>query len=189
MQIGSKIGALLALTVSMPNAVAESCTGIDDLEARLACFDRTATCASIESAEERLACYEGRPKIAVKTPDPIPVEQPAQVIPEPSSAKTQVVSDEEGVSKVDADNDAFPIRGQTSSTDESQIFAVITHVRKNPQGIVYLDLDNGQVWKETTRTKFRYKTGLKVTITNGSLGSVQLHAEGMKKYAKVARVN
>ena len=55
--------------------------------------------------------------------------------------------------------------------------------------LVYVYLDNGQVWRETVRSRFRYESGLNVVITEGALGSTNLHADGMKKFAKVERVN
>ena len=189
-----KIWTVLALGMLAGVASAEPCVEIDDLDARLACFDRVAQCASISEDAQRLACYQDRPSTSARAPDVAPIVElisvPASVAtPDVETSPEIIAAPETRQAKVESDDAAFPIRGRPSQTKGPQVNAVITRVRRNPQGIVYLDLDNGQVWKETTRTKFRYRSGLAVTISEGTVGSTNLHAEGMKKYAKVVRVN
>jgi hypothetical protein len=210
-----KIWAVVAVNLAAASAYAQPCGELDDMDAQLACYDRYAKCAGITSDAKRLACYQEAPTAVAETqraartgyagpaPKPVPelvpqaVAQPA-VAPAAESVVESVpvpgpvtVPEPAAEPTVAADDEVFPVRGKPSPREAApaQISAAITRVRKNPQGIVYLDLDNGQVWKETTRSKFRYKPGLQVTISEGSLGSTNLRAEGMRTYAKVVRVN
>lgn len=152
------LGAVLA-----GMAYGASCDRIEDLDARLACFDRLADCASIAADAERLACFEGL--------DPDATAQSAPTEPE---------------------DDPFPVKGRSRSDGDGAaaetLTASITRVRRDARGIVYLFLDNGQVWRETARSRFNYQAGMGVQISTGMLGSTNLIAEGMKKHAKVRRV-
>ncbi len=74
--------------------------------------------------------------------------------------------------------------GQTTHTIETHI----SNTRLNRSQVLHIYLDNGQVWKEITRSRFRYKKGQNVSISFTPLGAARLHAEGMKKYAKVSQV-
>ena len=68
------------------------------------------------------------------------------------------------------------------------ISASIVKVELNRKRVAYLTLDNGQIWKEISRSNFRYRVGDDVTITKGVLGSTNLAVKGMSKYVKAKRI-
>lgn len=97
----------------------------------------------------------------------------------------------------DAVDPAFAVKGRGRAQEgreareeatRPELAAVIDEVRTDPRGIVYLFLDNGQVWRETARSRHPYASGMGVTLTTGMLGSTNLTADGMRRYAKVRRV-
>jgi hypothetical protein len=181
-------------------AYGASCDGIEDLNARLACFDRLADCAGITADAERLACFERRPPDATAQSTPTEAAQanagnatPAEAAPaRAGSAPTVIPSDEAHAARPPADDDPFPVKGRRRFEREEApaetLTASIARVRRDPRGIVYLFLDNGQVWRETARSKFDYQAGMAVEISTGTLGSTNLVADGMAKHAKVRRV-
>lgn len=175
----------VALLVPLAGAVhGASCDAIPDLDARLACYDRMADCADITDDQARLACFEGRSeadssigsthKEARGEPDSVD-EVPPPAAPEPAT-----------------DTGPFAVKGRSrpepDDAAEPKLTASIKRVREDPRGVVYLYLDNGQVWRETSRSRFNYRPGMAVEITSGVLGSTNLVAEGMRSYAKVRRV-
>lgn len=201
--------AILSLTLllGIHQSAAATCSELDDIRARLVCFDRLAECRLVELAIDRLACYDERttqpeparaPTILAPRVSSEPSVPPVVPAPESAPVPAQVpasvpVDDAVPDSKIADDDKTFPVKGKRAkkrnADDLPSVEATITRVRTNRAGIVYVYLDNGQVWRETARSRFRYESGLNVVITEGALGSTNLHADGMKKFAKVERVN
>jgi len=119
------------------------------------------SCGELKAMDERLACFDTLAKCA------------------------SVKSDAQRLVCFESGKKSTPeVQKAHRDTIESQI----SSTRMNRSEVLHIFLENGQVWKETTRSRFRYKEGQKVTITKTSSGATRLHAEGMKKYAKVRQV-
>jgi len=180
------------------------CVAIEDPALRLRCFEDPLAFA-VPAAS--------RPSPPVEAPHPAApatAESPAPVDDEPSAedlspAEAEAAAAAAAAAPVEVpdatpastaaesaapEDDPFPVkgRGRVEGDDGPELTAVIERIRRDPRDIVYLFLDNGQVWRETARSNFRYEEGMAVTITQGTFGSTNLKAEGMKKYAKVRRV-
>jgi hypothetical protein len=155
-----------------------------DAATRLACHDRIARCASIEADDERLACYTARVDASAAETAPVVATPPA------ASAERVPVAEAAPAAEPAAAADPFPVWGRSSreATPEPVQTATIETVQRDPRGIVYLRLDNGQVWRETARSRHDYAVGDAVTLSRGALGSTNLAADGMRRHAKVRRV-
>jgi len=88
--------------------------------------------------------------------------------------------------------DPFPVRDaspkETDKPPAPQLNAIINSVVRDHRDLAILTLDNGQVWRELKKSRFRYKADMAVLITQGVMGSTNLKAEGMKKFVKVKRL-
>jgi hypothetical protein len=192
-----KRSILVFLMSCLPGlAVAQTCADIQDDTARLACFDTTSNCASIQSATERLACWD-RAHAGDDDLPSLPAEEHREAPVRPPSAQAQVLEPVDGsvvdgdsgiVATVSADSpDKF---GEKKPLDAPRqyIEATIIEIKTTGLKIDYLQLDNGQVWRETQDSRMRFKEGRKVTITEGILNSYDLQMEGYNKIVKVKRV-
>jgi len=179
------------------------CVAIDDPALRLRCFEDPlafAVPAASRPAPPPAAdapAEAAQPSPADAAADAAPPRLPAEPVaerppPAPVGAGASAAAEAAAPAEVEAteEDDPFPVkgRGPVQKDGGPELTAVIERVRRDPRDIVYLFLDNGQVWRETARSKFRYEAGMAVTITRGTFGSTNLKAEGMKKYAKVRRV-
>lgn len=180
------------------------CVAIDDPALRLRCFEDPlafAVPAASRPAAPASPLAADTPAEALPPSTPAePVAEPPLPAPAPATAGAEVDPAHEAPAAGEAavedevaaavEDDPFPVkgRGPVQKDGGPELTAVIARVRRDPRDIVYLFLDNGQVWRETARSNFRYEAGMAVTITRGTFGSTNLKAEGMKKYAKVRRV-
>ena len=155
---------------------ASTCSATVGLEKRLTCYDALAMCSTLDSDAKRLACYENRDTTESESKTQTQVQPAAKeqsrTLPKTLASSTPPVS-----TNLARDR-------HTANTIETHI----SNTRMNRSEILHIYLDNGQVWKEITRSRFRYKKGQKVSISFTASGAARLHAEGMKKYAKVSQV-
>lgn len=159
---GFPVVAVLALF--FPVLVRADCYPLNDEQA-LACFDRLAQCAAIEQDELRLACYRADGAVQAKVP--------AAAVPTTSAIE-----------------EAFPVARQQSKSDgpEPMLTAKVVKTDQNAYKYYYLWLDNGHVWREKEKSRFRYKAGDTITISKGALGANYLRLEGRTGKVLVERV-
>lgn len=141
-------------------------------------------CADIEDDEARLACYDAESKVSA----PAPVE-PAQPETSPQGADESITTEmpEESAPAVAAQSpDEFGIRDSGDGPKE-YVEGTIVEILKSGQ-LEYIRLDNGQVWRELTDSRMRFREGRKVTISEGIMNSYDLKMEGYNKAVKVRRV-
>ena len=141
-------------------------------------------CADIEDNEARLACYDARNQESAPAP-----AEPAQPEAPPETAKEDLAqaTEAEAAAVVAADSpDEFGVR-ETNDGPKEYVEGTIVEILKSGQ-IEYVRLDNGQVWREVTDSRMRFKEGRKVTITEGIMNSYDLRMEGYNKAVKVKRV-
>ena len=83
--------------------------------------------------------------------------------------------------EVDANEDTEP---------EATGSAVITSVRENLDGRFTVELDNGEVWRETEGSRVGMpKEGASIRISRGAFGSYRMKIDGIPREARVRQVN
>lgn len=156
--------AVILLGLPGLTMAAEVCTDIKDDEKRLACYDAQSGAASSPSSNGRSA--------------PSPQDGTETLDPEGTKESTTPVEAEVP--------EEFGMREPKEGPKE-YVTGTIVKVLKSGQ-IEYLRLDNGQVWREVTDSRMRFREGGKVVITEGILNSYDLKLEGYNKIVKVKRV-
>ena len=79
--------------------------------------------------------------------------------------------------------------GITAITEDAPaLTAKVVKLDRNAHKYYYLWLDNGHVWREKDRSRFRYKVGDSITISKGAFGANQLKLEGKTGMVLVERV-
>ena len=143
-------------------------------------------CADIEGDEARLACYDAESKVSAPAPAPA---EPAQPETSPQGAEESATPEipEKSATAVAAQSpDEFGIRDSGDGPKE-YVEGTIVEILKSGQ-LEYIRLDNGQVWRELTDSRMRFREGRKVTISEGIMNSYDLKMEGYNKAVKVRRV-
>ena len=141
-------------------------------------------CADIEDDDARLACYDVRNQESAPAPaEAVQPEAPPETAKEDLAQATEM----NAAAVVAAGSpDDFGVR-ETSDGHKEYVEGTIVEILKSGQ-IEYVRLDNGQVWREVTDSRMRFKEGRKVTITEGIMNSYDLRMEGYNKVVKVKRV-
>jgi hypothetical protein len=167
--IGNKLrGFTLALCCLMVAAqsygqesrVCESCVGLEDAAARLACYDEIVNQQAPAEADESAPATE-------------PVKQ---VVPS-AAGEPMPLSEEIG-------------REQLSGNDEEpeRFAGQVTSCRQDAAKKWYFFFDNGQVWKHTNNSRLRYKScSFDVTITRDFFG-YKMQVDGEGRWTRVSRV-
>jgi hypothetical protein len=168
-----------------------SCVRIEDLSARLACYDRAA----------------GRqPGSATAAPPAAPVAPavaPAApvVAPAPAAAPTPAVAPAaaDPAAGFGTSSRSDPLTAPKVGRKEAkeaeaelprQIEARVTAVRTRPTGEQVLTLDNGQVWEQTeSRREPRYEVGDVVVIRRGMLGSFMVTLAKGSATTRIRRIS
>jgi hypothetical protein len=141
-------------------------------------------CADIEDDKARLACYDARDEVAA--PAPAEVAQPEST---PRGEEKNVAPDspEKAAAAVASESpEEFGIRDPGDGPKE-YVEGTIVEILKSGQ-LEYIRLDNGQVWREVTDSRMRFREGRKVTISEGIMNSYDLKMEGYNKAVKVRRI-
>ena len=179
-------------------------------------FDELSICAKNTDSLQRLVCYDklvkgavdSRPnqkkaKQKVATIEPLKLEDHADssvnrapkspVLPElPPPQRAAIIKPQ---ATVDVPNELN--QQQTSFGQENkrrtedlivQIRAITTKVEKALRGELIITLDNGQVWRQTDKHRFRLKKGQVVIIKRGALGSFFIGKENANKRIRAKRV-
>lgn len=164
-------------------AIAEGreCVAPADETERLACLEAAASCAAISEASERLICFD----TVFASPQTV------------TSASSSDLSSDDNTALRSDPREPVPsvaeIRPRRAARDaqpepEDFVEASIVEVARNRNDINFLFLDNGQVWRETEKTRVRFEAGQSVRIESGIFGSRNLTVNGGKRIVKVRRV-
>lgn len=161
-----------------------SCVRVEDLSARLACYDRAAGRGASGAA----------PVAPAAVPAPRMAAPPAEVrAPAPARAADPVAQfgSESAPTK---QNDALttPKLQQREEVDAlpKQIEARVASVRQRPGGEQVLTLENGQVWQQTeARREPVFAAGDTVVIKRGMLGSFLLTLQKGSPTTRVKRIS
>lgn len=159
-----------------------SCVRVEDLSARLACYDRAAGRGTPAAAPA--APVSTAPRASVP-PAPAPAAVPARAADPVAQFGAEAVTKENDAltaAKVQqrAEVDALP----------KQIEARVTAVRQRPGGEQVLTLENGQVWQQTERRRDPvFSAGDTVVIKRGLLGSFLLTLQKGSPTTRVKRIS
>lgn len=141
-----------------------ACDAVADLSKRLVCFDSVVDSLRLDQAESPVVVEEGLATAGVA------------VVPEIATA---TVSEAPAVAAV-----ADPGEKDLSGT------AAIVRVWQNLDGRFSVELDNGQVWRETEGSRVGMpKAGSTVEVSTAALGSYQMKIDGIARKARVRRTN
>lgn len=191
---------ILFLTAASGLANAESCMDITDDQQRLACFEAASECTGIASDEDRLACLDRAFAVAPRIAPPAATQEPAAVAEPPAAPVTRPAGEPPAAVPAAETTARAPVQLEGEELDQfgkrwsegdepaQYIEATIVEVRTNPSGLDYVLLDNGQLWRKTTRNTLRFRVGRKVTISDGIMASYDLQMEGYNKIVKVKRI-
>jgi hypothetical protein len=147
------LGVGLAEAAAGGDAALERCAAISGATERLACYDGLA-CAALSGADERLACYDA---LARKS--------------KPAAAAAQAAPHEERAEQASAFGTLKPKpKAAPKPQGPDQLTAVVTEVKFDHSGNVFVSLDNGQLWTfKDAEALLRH--GEVVTIHRAALGS------------------
>ncbi len=152
--------------------------------------DDLRSCVAIESSSERLACYDqlaGRKPPALHATvheDPGDVEQPSTApataaATEPTPASVKTLDDLADETRPKAVRDA---------EEEIVVRARVTSCEKDSRKKYYFVFDNGQVWKQSSDKKLRYREcDFEVTISKDFFG-YKMQPDGSKSRIRIVRV-
>ena len=169
-----------------------SCVRIEDLSARLACYDRAAGRAPAAA-----------PAATQAAPAPAPASAPraaaaTATVPVPPAPSPRMPADPVagfGAQSVPGNRDDALTAAKVQKREEQaalpkEIQARVTAVQRRPRGEHVLTLDNGQVWEQTEyRAEPRYSAGDTVVIRRGLLGSFLLTQQKGSPATRVKRIS
>lgn len=169
-----------------------SCVRIEDLSARLACYDRAAG-RSPNGASVSVPAPAPTP---TPTPVPTPAPSPRAAAPAPAPAPMPAPAPARAPSVADpvaAFGATDATRARSSAEQPAtldRLEAKVVSVRKRPRGEQVLTLDNGQVWEQTeTRNEPQFAAGDVVVIRKASLGSFLLTRANGSPTTRVKRTS
>jgi hypothetical protein len=136
-------------------------TGANDLNA----------CAVLDNDKSRLECYDSLRQHAAVPQQALPMQAPSQI----TTVAPAVVSASPPSIHADFGKETIPNKSKTEGkatlpTNDTMSAHVKTVIRK-PTGLVTIELDNGQVWSETSRTGgLPPKAGDEITVKRALFG-------------------
>lgn len=169
------------LSVSVSSAPTEAtleqalaaCGGMEDRAARLECFDSLAAAANKASREE-----PAKPERVAAPPDAKPVD------PEPRRADRQTPKPEKDAEPskaryvIVAKDDPIAKAARPSEFEAKIVEAWLQFDK------IYVRLDNGEVWKQTSRDRPRMpKAGQRATFTKGLVGWLASFGDSSNKHS------
>lgn len=168
----------------------KKCSQITDRLDRLICYDNLAQKSNADKKTEKAVT-----KPAVK-PEANVVKENAAKAPKVAPKKI-VVKSEEKTPAVEPTTEQtkakqtreFGIKEKKKEEElVTKVFYTVEKLKKDPYGRYKIYFSNKQEWKQAESGYYRLKTGDRVSIEKGSLGSFWLGQENKKKRIKVKRV-
>jgi hypothetical protein len=157
----NKLASLIALVVAGP-AVCSAAEGLPP---------QFAACATLSRDSERLACYDKAVTL---------LEAGGEAAPPPSAenmfgASTSLAN-------------TAPRKSETEREELRQITGTITSLRHVEGGMISIDLDNGQTWRQQdSDVSLAMKQGDSVTVVRASMGTFRI-ADKRGRSARFKRV-
>lgn len=125
---------------------------------------------------------------AAAAPKPVPIVEPQQAEPPPAPAETATSNVD------DFGRDSMPKKDEREQAAEDEpvtnLSATIVRAWRNHDGRFSVELNNGQVWRETQGTRVGMpKEGKSVEIFEGRFGGYRMRIEDIRRIAWVRRTN
>lgn len=147
-------------------------------------------CAALPAETERVKCYD-----ALAQRDPRQADTSAAVEPEKSEAvedppaPPEPVTETSSAQTVEITDDVGSEQVAGSDDEEAAVYhATVTSCRKNSSGKVFFFFENGQIWKQTDYSRFRYREcEFDVTLTRDAFG-YKMKIVDQKASYRVSRV-
>ncbi len=151
-------------------------------------------CRTLSSAVERLDCYDQAIDAHAAAPsqaaEPETAENPAPLAPTAAVAATAasgpLLSQEDLFGQGETEI-RKSVQEATDTKEIDRIEAVVVEVYKSASGKAVITLDNGQVWKQSGRSRTHLSVNDKVTIRRRSFGSYTLFNK--KNSIRVKRIS
>lgn len=131
-------------------------------------------CSQLKKASLRLVCFD----TVTSTIKAEQRNQGSAAIPQPSTTPSQPA----------ATQPEFGFEQKVMTKTPEKILSTVISLKKGPYGSYTVNLENGQIWKQSGSEKFRLKTGDAIYIKKGALGSFLLGKEGKNKKIRVKRI-
>ncbi|GAC32960.1 hypothetical protein [Paraglaciecola polaris] len=147
-------------------------------------------CQAKTDSALRMACYDQLSTTNSSSQTQAPIASPPSVQTPPPSAKvpaTKPVAAENQVSR-DTQIKNFGLAKVIEPEDKVQkVSTSVTDASKDPYGKLIVTLENGQVWRQTSNSTLRIKTGDQIYVEEGMLGAYFLSKESSNKRIRVKR--
>ena len=155
------------------------CRAIASATARLGCYDQLADAhaASANHPAQTGTAEEASPAAAAVTTAATATTEPAANFSQEALFGKSGAEIEKSVQEA------------TGAAEINQIEARVSKIKTSATGYAVITLDNGQVWKQTDRSRLRLSGNDQVTIRRAALGSFMLRKTGRKTIMRVKRIS
>lgn len=175
MPTSPRAGAWLALLLPLSAAASASaeetllgCRAIDDAGARLACYDRVVDRVSAKVAPVAPPTEPRASSPASGAADERPRRE--RTFGRSPQATARELEESYGIETAD------------------ELTAQVTAVRRGPDRLYVITLENGQVWRQAEAASFVIRAGDSAEIEAGALGAYYLRRNGKGRAIRVKRV-
>ena len=143
-----------------------------------------ANCAAVSDKLARLICYDD---LASSTSASSSVSASASMAVAPAVAATNN-NETFGLKKTAVKKEDFGLIKKTEIEEIEKLYFTVAEFDKDAYGSLTITLNNDQVWKQSGSQRFKLKTGQKIFIERGALGSFLLGSDDRNSTIRVKRL-
>lgn len=132
-------------------------------------------CRSEQNALKRLVCYD---EINLRTAG-------SAATPAPQAAERA----RQATTATPATDNFGKEHRQVAADPLDQLYATVTKLSLSPRKEMIIELDNGQIWRQSGSGQFPLQNGERIYIKRGMLGAFYLGKDGSNRTLKVVRSN
>lgn len=142
------------------------------LQAQTSLASQLEQCRTEKNALKRLVCY-----------DEINTGNPGSPAPQAAERAREVTS------RARTADDFGKEHRQAAENPVDQLYATVEQLSFNRRNELVIELDNGQIWRQSESGEFPLQNGERVYIKRGMLGAFYLGKDGSNRTLKVVRSN